>query len=377
MKILTQKTQLVYDTKALDYIKQLNPKSVCITTDPIMIDLGIVKPFINYFKSEGITYEIFSDVVPNPTEELVQKGLLHIIKHKPDHVIAIGGGSAIDLAKAIIYYCITLKSEFMSTNAIQKPTFIAIPTTSGTGSEVTNYTVITSEATGMKNVIQSDLIQPSVALLDYTLTVTAPNFITAETGFDALTHAIEAYVSTPNTPFSDAYALKAVQLVFEHLIPSYQVSENHQSKEYMQLASTIAGMAFNASGLGLCHSIAHALGSHFHLSHGKANALVLPEVMTFNIKNKAVLHKYDGLARSLGFSLNTPERNVQALIKAIDHLKSKLNLPMTLGELGIDKNDLSQLLPTLIRDIHQDFCLPGNPIQPSHDDIQNILFQLL
>ena len=377
MKTLSQQTRLIYNTKSLDYIKELEATSVCITTDPVMIQLGIIDPFINYFEKEGIHYEIFSDVVPNPTEELVQKGLLHIIKHKPDHVIAIGGGSAIDLAKAIIYYCISIKSEFMTADAIHRPTFIAIPTTSGTGSEVTNYTVITSEATGLKNVIQSDEIQPTVALLDYSLTLTAPDFITAETGFDALTHAMEAYVSTPHNVFSDAYAKEAVQLIFEHLIPSYADPKNHSAKENMQLASTMAGMAFNQSGLGLCHSIAHSLGSHFHLSHGKANALVLPTVMIFNAKDPQVLKRYSQIAKSLGFSLDSPLNNTRALVTALNHLKTKLKLPMTLTEVGITKEQMAELMPTLITDIKHDFCISGNPVQPTDAELENILYQLL
>jgi len=377
MKTLSQQTRLIYNTKSLDYIKELQARSVCITTDPVMIKLGIIDPFISYFEKEGIHYEIFSDVVPNPTEELVQKGLLHIIKHKPDHVIAIGGGSAIDLAKAIIYYCISIKSEFMVADAIHRPTFIAIPTTSGTGSEVTNYTVITSESTGLKNVIQSDEIQPTVALLDYTLTLTAPDFITAETGFDALTHAMEAYVSTPHNVFSDAYAKEAVQLIFEHLIPSYLDPKNYSAKENMQLASTMAGMAFNQSGLGLCHSIAHSLGSHFHLSHGKANALVLPTVIIFNAKDPQVLKRYSQIAKSLGFSLDSPLNNTRALVTALNHLKTKLKLPMTLTEVGITKDQMTELMPTLIADIKQDFCIGGNPVQPTDAELENLLYQLL
>lgn len=375
MKKMLNATQIIYDTNAVDYIASLNPKKVCITTDPIMLKLGTLDPIQDFFKAQNIAYEIFSDVQPNPSEALVQKGLLHIIETKPDLIIALGGGSAIDLAKAIMYYCIEVKEKLMQTDYIHKPLFVAIPTTSGTGSEVTNYAVITS-SNGKKQVIQSALIQPDVAILDASLTLSAPDQLTAETGFDALTHALEAIVSLESNPFSEAYALKAIELIFENLIPAYQISTHLESKKNMQLASTMAGIAFNQSGLGLCHSIAHSLGATFHLSHGLSNALVLPEVMKFNSRDQHVTDQYNHVAKYLGLSLDSTDMNVKALIESIRIIKQRLNLPTQLHELDIPMDAIIAHMPKIIADVKQDFCSKSNPLNFTDEDIRGIIMAI-
>lgn len=376
MNIHQERTKIIYNTTGIDFIKELNPRSVCITSDPFMLELGVVEPFEAYFKKESIPYEIFSDVQPNPSNLLVEKGLLHIIQHKPDVVIAIGGGSAIDLAKAIIYYCLKIKSEIIHTEEIHKPYFIAIPTTSGTGSEVTNYAVITEEDSGQKIVIQSDDIQPDLALLDATLTLTAPPSITADTGFDALTHAIEAYVSTTQNHFSDAYALKAITLIYEHLISAYENSSCFESKKNMQLAATMAGMAFNHSGLGLSHSIAHILGARFHISHGKANALALPAVIQYNSRDPKTLNKYKQIARTLGFNLSSDEENTQALIHSLKLIKKRIDLPDLLSTLNISRKDVLEQLDDIVSEIKVDFCITGNPIEISDDMLRTVILSI-
>lgn len=376
MKIHHEKTKIVYDTDTVDYIKLMSPKSVCLTSDPFMIKLGVLKPIESYLNSKGISYKIFSDVQPNPSEALVRKGLMHIIETKPDVIIAIGGGSAIDLAKAIMYYCIQLKTEFMPADSIHKPVFIAVPTTSGTGSEITNYTVITDETTGAKKVIQSELMQPDVALLDVNLTMSAPASITADTGIDALTHAIEAYVSKYRTPFSDAYALKAIDLIFKNLIPAFENGNHKESRQNMQIAATLAGLAFNHSGLGINHSIAHSLGSIYHLPHGKANALILPQVMTFNTKSKEVVERYSEIARYLGMHFENQEINAKALIEGVKVLKSHLNLPDKLTEVGISLNDTINVLSQIQNDVKEDYCTMGHPFTVSDEDVRGIVMGL-
>ena len=376
MKIHHEKTKIVYDTNAIDYIKLLSPKSVCLTTDPFMIKLGVLAPFEAYFQSKNIEYKIFSDVQPNPSEALVRKGLLHIIETKPDVIIAIGGGSAIDLAKAIMYYCIHIKTEFMPIESIHKPIFIAVPTTSGTGSEITNYTVITDDVSGAKRVIQSELMQPDVALLDVTLTMSAPASITSDTGLDALTHAVEAYVSNLRTPFSDAYALKAIELIFKNLIPAFENGNHKESRQNMQIAATLAGLAFNHSGLGINHSIAHSLGALFHLPHGKANALILPEVMLFNTKSKEVVERYSEIARYLGMQFENSEVNARALIEGIRVLKSHLNMPNKLPEVGISLNEVIQKLPQIQSDVQSDYCTQAHPFTVTDEDVRGIIMAL-
>ncbi|MBF4695938.1 iron-containing alcohol dehydrogenase [Fusibacter ferrireducens] len=375
MKKIMNPTQIIYDTSAVDYIASLKPKNVCITTDPIMLKLGILDPIRDYLKAQKIAYEIFSDVQPDPSEALVQKGLMHIIETKPDLIIALGGGSAIDLAKAIVFYCIKIKEKLMQSEYIHKPLFVAIPTTSGTGSEVTNYAVITS-SDGKKQVIQSELIQPDVAILDASLTLSAPDNLTAETGFDALTHALEAIVSLESNPFSEAYALKAIELIFENLIPAYQTCTHLESKKNMQLASTMAGMAFNQSGLGLCHSIAHSIGATCHLSHGLSNALVLPEVMKFNSRNHQVRDQYNMVSQYLGLVLDSPDMNVKALIESIRIIKQRLNLPTHLHELNIPMDVILSNMPKIITEVKQDFCSESNPINFTDEDIRGIIMTI-
>ena len=376
MKIHHELTKIVYDTCAIDYVKLLNPRSVCLTSDPFMIKLGVLEPFERYFKEKGISYKIFSDVKPNPSEELVRNGLLHIIETKPDVIIAIGGGSAIDLAKAIMYYCIHIKSELIEMESIHKPLFIAVPTTSGTGSEITNYTVITDDNTGAKHVIQSELMQPDVAILDVNLTLSAPKSITADTGIDALTHALEAYVSKFKTPFSDAYALKAIELVFKNLISTYDNGNHIESRQNMQIAATLAGLSFNHAGLGINHSIAHSLGALFHLPHGKANALILPSVMTFNLKCPSVVENYDIIARYLGMNFNIPLTNAKALIEGIKVMKSHLALPMKFSDLDISMDQIIENLPKIIEDVHKDYCTTAHPFAVTDEDIRGIIMSL-
>ncbi len=373
MKIHNQQTRIVYDTKIVDYLSRLQPRRVCLTSDPFMVKLGVIKPVEAYLTAQGIPYKVFSDVRPNPDDSLVKEGLAHIFDAKPDLIIAIGGGSAIDLAKAIMYFCLEIKKEFISGESLKKPVFVAVPTTAGTGSEVTNYTVITDNETGKKRVLQSSLMQPDAAVLDVSLTLTAPAHITADTGFDALTHAIEAYVSRLRNPFSDAYALKAIELIFSSLVPAFEAGDQPGPKAKMQMAATLAGLSFNHAGLGINHSIAHSIGSVFHISHGRANALVLSHVMAFNLKDKAVTLGYARLAKLLGMELGSPEKSARALIRAVEILKERLGLPVSFKDLDIDQGQVVAALPQIVEDAQEDYCTPGHPFAVSQDQIRDIL----
>ncbi len=376
VKIHNEQTKIVYDTNIVDYIKELKPKRVCVTSDPFMLKLGVVAPLEQYFKTSNIPYKIFSDVKPNPSQALVTEGLAHIFDTKPSLIIAVGGGSAIDLAKAIMYFCLQIKTGFIAEDELVKPVFIAVPTTAGTGSEVTNFAVITDDETGAKQVIRSDLMQPDAAVLDVDLTMTAPPHITADTGFDALTHAIEAYVSRLSTPFSDAYALQAAQMIFDNLVPAF-VSKDREAKRNMQLAASIAGLAFNHSALGLNHSIAHAAGAIFHLPHGRANALILPALMRFNMKDEPTLNRYSQMGKALGFVFETPGKTAAALVRAVEILKKMLELPAGFADIGIDRKQLEAELSVIAQEAVNDYCTPGHPFEVTKDDVKSIVRTLI
>lgn len=380
MKIHNEQTRIVYDTKIVDYIRQLAPQRVCLTSDPFMVDLGVLEPIEAYLKEKNIPFRVFSDVKPNPDDSLVREGLHHIFDTKPDLIVAVGGGSAIDLAKAIMYFCLEIKKEFIAKDSLKKPVFVAVPTTAGTGSEVTNYTVITDGDTGAKKVIQSDLMQPDAAVLDVSLTLSAPAHITADTGLDALTHAVEAYVSCLSTPFSDAYALQAMDLVFDNLIPAYEADTPEAQKApkaKMQIAATLAGLAFNHSGLGITHSIAHSIGAVFHIPHGRANALVLPHVMAFNLKDPGVVRRYAHGARLLGLDMGGTDDSARALIKAVAVFKARLGLPATLKDLGIDGAEVEEAMSRIVDDALADYCTPSHPFAVTADEIRGIIRQLI
>ncbi|WP_035220378.1 iron-containing alcohol dehydrogenase [Desulfatibacillum aliphaticivorans] len=377
MRIHNEQTKIVYDTSIVDFLRELSPKRVCLTSDPFMIKLGALAPVEAYLKEQGVPYKIFSDVKPNPDDSLVQEGLVHIFNAKPDLIVAIGGGSAIDLAKAIMYFCLEIKKQFISGEHLKKPYFAAVPTTSGTGSEVTNYTVITDAETGAKRVIQSNLMQPDAAVLDVSLTLTAPANVTADSGFDALTHTMEAYTSLLATPFSDAYALKAFELIFANLVQAFESADSRCAKENMQIAASLAGLAFNHSGLGINHSIAHSLGAIFHIPHGRANALVLPSVMAFNLKNQGVTRRYADLAGMLGLGFDDPQRSAAALIAAVEAFKVRLGLPSCLQDLGVAREQVEQAMPRIVEDAFNDYCTPSHPFTVTRDDVAAIVRELI
>ncbi|WP_278681603.1 1-propanol dehydrogenase PduQ [Paraclostridium bifermentans] len=370
------KTKISCGIGALESLKDITNKKIFIITDPFMIESKTIdKILINL---EGNDCNIFSEIVPDPPIEIVVKGMEKIKDYSPDIIIALGGGSAIDAAKAIMDF----SKQIFKINEIE---FIAIPTTSGTGSEVTSFSVITDAQKGTKYpLVSADLI-PNKAILDPELVKTVPNFITADTGMDVLTHAIEAYVSTDSNDFSDALAEKAIKLVHEYLIDAYKDGSNLEAREKMHNASCMAGLAFNQASLGLNHGIAHIVGAKFHIPHGRTNSILLPYVIEYNANisgyNNAsysdTAKKYAQIAKMLGLESSNVRLGVKNLVNEIKKMQKSMNMPMKLTDCKVNKVDVENLLPEIAQLALKDGCTKTNPRIPNDSEIIDILKQII
>lgn len=350
------KTKIICGDNGVKIINDLNPKKIFFVTDPYMVKSGMLQKILDYFSKE-IEYKVFTDVKPDPSQELVDKAILEYRDFKAEVVVALGGGSAIDLAKAMIY---GLLKEV-------KPLFVAIPTTAGTGSEVTNFAVITRGLD--KVVLIDDALFPDYALLIAELTKTVPNFITADTGMDVLTHAIEAYVSKNASDFSDVFAIEAMKLVFKHLKTVYDDGLRMKSREAMLKASCMAGIAFTNAGLGINHSLAHTIGGRFHVAHGRLNAILLPHVIRYNIKKSDLtFKKLTLLVHELGLN------SIDEFIELIEKLCYGLDIPSKLSQLNkIDSNEYYAQIDDMAMIALNDRCTPSNPAVVVKFDLANIL----
>ncbi|KKY00326.1 alcohol dehydrogenase [Paraclostridium benzoelyticum] len=370
------KTKISCGIGALESLKDITNKKIFIITDPFMIESKTIdKILINL---EGNDCNIFSEIVPDPPIEIVVKGMEKIKDYSPDIIIALGGGSAIDAAKAIMDF----SKQIFKIDEIE---FIAIPTTSGTGSEVTSFSVITDAQKGTKYPLVSDDLIPNKAILDPELVKTVPNFITADTGMDVLTHAIEAYVSTDSNDFSDALAEKAIKLVHEYLIDAYKDGSNLEAREKMHNASCMAGLAFNQASLGLNHGIAHIVGAKFHIPHGRTNSILLPYVIEYNANisgyNNAsysdTAKKYAQIAKMLGLECSNVRLGVKNLVNEIKKMQKNMNMPMKLTDCKVNKVDVENLLPEIAQLALKDGCTKTNPRIPNDSGIIDILKQII
>lgn len=376
MRRFKEKTDIIHGMDALQYLSGLKGTRACIVTDPTMIELNMVNKVTLLLEEKGIEYEVFSEVEPDPSFDIVYKGLGHILEYKPSILIALGGGSAIDAAKAIMYFCMKMKENLTGIETVKKPFFVSIPTTSGTGSEVTAYSVITDKEKQKKYPIVDEVMVPDVAILDPSFTSSIPAAITADTGIDVLTHCLEAYVAKDASDFTDALVEKSVAFVFEYLLQAYEAGSHIEAREKMHNASCMAGIAFNNAGLGINHSLAHSLGSYFKIPHGRSNALLLPYIMTFNSKGDArVKQKYAQLARKIGFPASTEDQGVLSLIQGIKVLKEAMSLPQKIQDLGIQQEEFSQVVEEMAQVALQDICTGGNPIQVTQETLVSIYWE--
>ncbi|WP_042845467.1 1-propanol dehydrogenase PduQ [Providencia rettgeri] len=354
------KPKVQFGANALDFISQMSAHHAFIVTDKAMVKFGLADEVTRRLTQSGITFSIYDDVVPDPDISAIVNGMKIMDRQYPDVVIALGGGSVIDAAKAVIYSLWHTKKD---PNRV-KPQFIAIPTTSGTGSEVTSFSVIKSQSE--KLVLVDEFMLPDVAILDPALVKSVPASITADTGMDVLCHALEAYVSRTASDFSDALAEKAVQLVFGHLIDCYREGSNLVAREKMHNASCIAGMAFTNASLGITHSLAHALGGVFHIPHGRANALLMAQVVAFNADlegrcDTEAAKRYANLAKNLDLPASSIREGVESLMVAINVLKNEMNLPKGIQATGINEFDFNARLGEMVGQALRDSCTPTNP----------------
>jgi len=378
MRSFTEKTEIIHGIDAIQYLEGFKDKKVCIVTDPAMVKFKMVDYATAVFDKNQTAYKIFSEVEPDPSFEVVYQGLNHIFKTKPQVLVAIGGGSAIDTAKAIMYFCIKIKEALIDSHEIPKPFFVVIPTTSGSGSEVTAYSVITDKEKNVKIPLVDPLMIPDVAILDPQFTQTVPPKVTADTGLDVLTHCIEAYVATGASDFSDALAEKAVFKVFQYLLEAYRNGSNLEAREGLHNASCMAGIAFTNAGLGINHSLAHSLGSHFKIPHGRSNAILLPYIIAFNSRGaegRRAAERYARLAKHIGLPASTVEKGVLSLIEAIKILKQAMGVPATIREAGVAAADFNSALDQMAVMALADVCTGSNPKGVTQEAIKGIYLE--
>lgn len=370
MARFTLPRDLYYGKGSLAELKNLKgKKAVLVLGGGSMKRFGFVDQVLGYLKEAGIETKLFENVEPDPSVETVKKGAEMMREFEPDWIISMGGGSPIDAAKAMWafyeYPDVTFEQlcvPFGFPELRQKAKFLAIPSTSGTATEVTAFSVITDYEKGIKYPLADFNITPDVAIVDPALAETMPAKLTAHTGMDALTHAIEAYVSTLNSPFTDPLALKAISMVIDYLPASF--NGDVDAREQMHYGQCLAGMAFSNALLGIVHSMAHKTGAAFstgHIPHGCANAIYLPYVIQYNAKDATAQKRYADIARFINLEGNTDAELVDALCAKIDEYNVKLNIPKTLKEFGINEEEFNQKVDKIAELAVSDACTGSNP----------------
>ena len=364
------KTKIRSGETAMSYLGTYKNKTVYIVCDKFMAENGSINKVVSAIDS-SCRIEIFDQAIPDPTTEVVGNGLNMGVRVQPDILIAFGGGSAIDTAKGIIYFG-------MNGGLMKKPVFITIPTTSGTGSEVTSATVITDVETKSKHLIADDDILADVAILDPALTLSVPPAVTANTGMDVLTHALEAYVAKGANVFSDALSEKAVELLLDALLVCYRDGSCLKARSKMHEASTLAGMAFNTAGLGVNHSIAHQLGGTFHIPHGLANAMLLTRVIDYNCQDKQVMDKYAAMVYKVKLAGITtpPQTAVEILKEVIRAMMAAMNMADSIEKAGVDRGEYLSQLDHMTENALRDNCLKTTPREIGAGEIRHILLQI-
>lgn len=354
--------------KGIEQLARLNCKKVFIVTDKILEQIGVVAQVTKPLESRGIEFKLFTDVQPNPTVSNVNAGLADLKSFDADLMISLGGGSVHDCAKGIAVVATNggKIQDYEGLDKSTKPTLplVSINTTAGTASEMTRFCIITDETTHIKMAIVESNLTPILSINDSAIMSNMPAGLTAATGMDALTHAVEAYVSTDASPITDACALKAIELIAQSLPTAVVEPKNMKARDDMAYAQFLAGMAFNNASLGYVHAMAHQLGGMYDLPHGVCNALLLPHVEAFN--ESAAKERLDTIGQIL-----TENNNDLAGLNTIDAIKKLadiVNIPKSLEELGVKREDFDELATNALKDV----CGFTNPIQASHEQIVGI-----
>ncbi len=394
--------KIYFESGSTQYLEKMpDITKAFIVTDPYMEKLGYVKNILYYLRKrqQYVNCEIFSDVESDPSIETIMRGCELMNNFKPDVIIALGGGSVMDAAKGMwLFYehpevdFNSLRLKFMDIRKRiykfprlgKKAKMVAIPTTSGTGSEVTSFAVITDKQKNIKYPLADYELTPDVAIIDPDYVMSVPPSVTADTGLDVLTHAIEAYVSIMASDFTDGLAIKAIQLVFEYLPRAYRDGSDAVAREKMHNASCIAGMAFTNAFLGINHSLAHKLGGEYNIPHGRANAVMLPYVIEYNAQKPTKFvsfpkyetfiadRKYAEIAKALGLPASTIEEGVKSLIDAVRKLMKELNAPMTIAECKVDAKKFKARVPELADRAFEDQCTTANPRLPLVSELEKL-----
>ena len=387
---------------ALDELKTvLHKKRAFLVTDTFLYQNGYTKPISDKLDEMGIQHAVFFNVAPDPTLACAREGAAQMRSFAPDVIIAIGGGSAMDAAKIMWVLYEHPEADFMDMamrfvdirkrvytfpKMGEKAYFIAIPTSAGTGSEVTPFAVITDETTGVKYPLADYALMPNMAIVDADMMMNAPKGLTSASGIDAVTHALEAYASMLATDYTDGLALRALQVIFQYLPRAYDNGPNDpEAREKMGNAATMAGMAFANAFLGVCHSMAHKLGAFHHLPHGVANALMIDEVLRFNAAeapNKMgtfsqyayphTLRRYAEIAEALGVQGGTDQEKLEGLIAKLDALKEQVGIKKTIRDYGIDEKDFLDRLDEMTEQAFDDQCTGANPRYPLMSEIRQM-----
>ncbi|MBV0929571.1 iron-containing alcohol dehydrogenase [Lentilactobacillus sp. IMAU92037] len=374
MEKIQFKTQIWTGDGSLAGLNKINDQRIFVVTDPFMVKSGNLDQITDHLKSNN-KIEIFSDIHPDPSISTIVEGIEALQKFGATLLVAVGGGSAIDASKGMKYFAKQMAKDDQTLD------LIAIPTTSGTGSEVTNFAVITNTDKGIKYPLVTDDILPKIALLDPELVASAPQNITVDTGMDVLTHCLEAYVSTDANDFSDALAEKGFQMVFKYLERVSKDGKDMEARQKMHDASCIAGMAFNLVNLGLNHGIAHAAGAQYHIAHGRLNTILMPQIIAFNSElDKGIMEqpnraatKYANLARLIGIPVNNPKIAVKRLITTIVQLRKRLKMPASFAEYGLDRQKFDETKNEISAAALKDGTTVTNPRKPSQEQVLDIL----
>lgn len=374
------KTQIYFGNGALSRLKEIPYRKVLIITDPFVVQSKMIDLITKPLSEGGITYELFYDVVPDAPLDKISNGVKKFLEYKPEAIVAVGGGSAIDSSKAIREFALKI-------DPYGEVGLIAIPTTSGTGSEVTSFAVVNDTTAKVKYPLVSERLTAEEAILDAELVKSVPPAITADTGMDVFTHALEAYVSTAHNEFSSALAEKAIEICGVFLLRAYLDGSDMHARQKMHVASCLAGLAFNSASLGITHSMAHQLGALFHIPHGRANAMLLPHIVEFNANiNKhsrsqkeylPSVKRYANIAHILGLSNYNEVMSVRSLVNWIQFMQKEMNIPLTIQEIGTITPDAYFAAVDKMADAAlADACTPTNPRVPTKEDIIKIYTKL-